>query len=249
MSFKINPCKAVMQKVKDSNCDINKINDLCYDISNAYGNVYGSELKNKLDKQCADLVTEKKCVLGKTTCNLKRPVPPPHFNQIPHFFPALLKESNNPQQSYKKCCKMSKNTTYPNSCAELCKLDFDAVETQGSLREQEKYNNMKKKKYNNVNETYDNNMKETCNNSMKETYDKHMKETYDNNMKETYDNNMKETYDNNMKETYDKHKKIDYKGYKDAHPVLFFIGFAVVTTLMVILVWCFIRSLMIKKIN
>lgn len=75
MSFQINPCKAVTHKVKDSNCDINTMNDLCYGISRAYGNVYGSDLEKELDQKCADLINEKKCLLGRNSCNLRRPVP------------------------------------------------------------------------------------------------------------------------------------------------------------------------------
>jgi len=133
--YKINPCKAVMQKIKNANCDINTMNDLCYGISSAYGDVYGSELKDKLDQQCAELISEQKCVLGKNDCYLKRPVPPPRFNQIPHFFPKLFKESkpgSNPQQSYETCCSMCDNSRYPNSCRENCRLDADAITTGGS---------------------------------------------------------------------------------------------------------------------
>lgn len=125
--MKISPCNAVMKRVKNTNCDINTMNDLCYGISSAYGDIHGSELKKELDRQCAELISEKKCVLGKTDCYMKRPVPPPIFNQVPHFFPKLLKESGNPQKAYNMCCSMCDNTKYPNSCKDKCNLDSDAV--------------------------------------------------------------------------------------------------------------------------
>jgi hypothetical protein len=183
MSFQINPCKAVMQKVKDANCDINTANDLCYSISNAYGNVYGSDLKSKLNKQCSDLITDKKRVLGKNTCNLRRPIPPVAFNQVPHYFPELLKQTNDPNKAYLQCCNKCTGNKHENSCRENCKLEASAVER-------------------------------------KEEYKKHHKH---------------------------RKKHIDYDGYKNAHPVLFFIGFALVTLMIVFLVWFFVRSLITKN--
>ena len=139
MSFQINPCKAVMKKVKESNCDINTMNDLCYGISNAYGNVYGSKVKSELDKKCTELITKKKCVLGKNTCNLRRPVPPPFFNQIPHYFPRLLKDTNDVDISYKKCWEMCTKDMNVNKCRENCKLEAYAV----MLPHKEEYQNIR----------------------------------------------------------------------------------------------------------
>ena len=188
MSFQINPCKAVMQKVKDAKCDINTINELCYSISNAYGGVYGPELKSELDKQCADLITKKKCVLGKDTCGLRRPVPPPSFNQVPHFFPTLLKQTNNVEKAYNQCCVKCTGGIYENQCRENCKLEADAVVIQ---------------------------------------------------QKEGY----RENHDGGKKHHKHHRKKVDYDGYKNAHPVVFFIGFGSVTIMIVFLVWFFIRGL------
>ena len=201
MSFQINPCKAVMQKVKDANCDINTMNDLCYGISNAYGNVYGPEIKSKLDQQCADLITKKKCVLGKNTCNLRRPVPPPSFNQIPHYFPGLLKECNDVGKAYKQCCMKCTGEQYDNGCRENCKLEAEAVVLH---KEENKEEN-------------------------KEEYKEEYKE-------------------NHKHHKHHKHReKIDYEGYKNAHPFVFFLGFGLVTLMIVFLVWFFIRGLTTKN--
>jgi len=127
MSYEINPCKAVRQKLHDSDCDINTMNDLCYGISRAYRDVYGDDVGKSLDKSCADLISEKKCSNQQTDCYMKRPSPPLIFNNIPHFFPKLLKESNKPRKSYEKCCSMCDNSRYPNTCKENCRTDADAV--------------------------------------------------------------------------------------------------------------------------
>lgn len=188
MSFQINPCKAVMQEVNDSNCDINTMNDLCYGISNAYGNVYGHVLKSELNQQCADLITKKKCVLGRNTCNLRRPVPPPSFNQVPHYFPGLLKECNDVGKAYEQCCMKCTGEKYENGCRENCKLEAEAVV------------NLKKEEY-------------------RENYKHHKKHR----------------------------EKIKYEGYKNAHPVVFFLGFGIITLMIVFLVWVFLRALTTKK--
>jgi hypothetical protein len=189
MTFQINPCKAVMQKVKDSNCDINTMNDLCYGISKAYGNVYGSGLEKELDKKCADLITKKKCVLGRNSCNLRRPVPPPYFNQVSHFFPSLLKQYNDKHKAYDQCCIQCKNNRYPNSCEENCRLDAGSVVP-------------------------------------------YTKEKYD---------------ESHKRKSHNEPDKVDYERYKNDHPVVFFIGFSIVTIMIVFLVWYFIRSLITKN--
>lgn len=127
MSFEINPLKAVLKNLQFSTGDINDINDLCYGISNAYGNVFGSKIKQNLNRKCADLISEKKCSNYQTDCYMKRPSPPIEFNQIPHFYPKLLKDGNNPHKAYEICCNMCTNTRYSNSCNKNCRVDADAV--------------------------------------------------------------------------------------------------------------------------
>jgi hypothetical protein len=199
MSLQINPCKAVMQKVKDANCDINTINELCYGISNAYGVVYGPEIKSELDKQCADLITKKKCVLGKNTCGLRRPVPPPFFNQVPHFFPALLKQTNNVEKAYNQCCMKCTGDIYENECLDNCKLEAEAV----VIQKKEGYRAVQKE-------------------------DGYRENPYG-------------------KKHHNHREKINYDGYKNAHPVVFFIGFGFVTIMIVFLVWFFMRGLATKN--
>ena len=127
MNFEINPCKAVMKKLASSNCDINTMNNLCYEISRAYGNVYGPKVEKELNKRCVEMITDKKKEMGYTPCYMKRPSPPPGFNQVPHFFPSLLYETKDPTKAYKKCCEMADKSIYPNTSREYCRLDADAV--------------------------------------------------------------------------------------------------------------------------
>jgi hypothetical protein len=101
MTFEIDPCKSILNNTCDDD-NINTMNNLCYEISNAYGNVYGSDIQKKLEYKCSQMISDKKKQMGKSDCNLRRPPPPPIFNQIPHYFPSLL-TSNNPEVAYKKC--------------------------------------------------------------------------------------------------------------------------------------------------
>ena len=127
MNFEIDPCKAVMTKMAFCNDDINTMNDLCYEISSAYGNVYGPDVEKKLNTRCVEMIADKKKELGYTDCYMKRPSPPPIFNQVPHFFPSLLYEMKDPDKAYKKCCEMADRSRYPNTSLEYCRLDADAV--------------------------------------------------------------------------------------------------------------------------
>jgi hypothetical protein len=127
MTYEINLCKAVKNHLAHSNCDINNMNNLCYEIATAYGKVYGSDVNNKLRSQCANMISEKKKELGYTDCYMRRPVPPPIFNQVPHFFPQLLAETNDPDKAYKRCCELANNSRHPITSHEYCKLDADAL--------------------------------------------------------------------------------------------------------------------------
>ena len=133
MSFEINPCKAVREKVQSANCDINTMNDLCYGVARAYGKVYGPKLKKKLEDQCVELITEKKCTNGHDSCYMRRPTPPPEFNQMDHYFPYLFKKSKNVSDAFNKCSTMCQNTRFPNTCIDNCKIDASAIQPSGHI--------------------------------------------------------------------------------------------------------------------
>ena len=131
MTFEIDPCKSVLNNIiYDDDNNINTMNNLCYEISNAYGKVYGTDTKKKLEYKCSKMISDKKKQMGKSDCNLRRPPPPPVFNQIPHYFPSLLMETNNKDIAYKKCLDMAKNSLYPNTTSQYCRLDADAIITK-----------------------------------------------------------------------------------------------------------------------
>ena len=146
MTFEIDPCKSVFNNMLCDN-NINTMNNLCYEISSAYGKVYGDETHKKLKYKCSKMISDKKKQIGKSDCSLRRPPPPPIFNQIPHYFPSLLIETNNKDIAYKKCLKMASCSRYPNTTKNYCRLDADAV----SVVSKENYKNIKINKFNNEN--------------------------------------------------------------------------------------------------
>jgi hypothetical protein len=110
------------------------MNNLCYEISNAYGQVYGIDTQKKLEYKCSQMISDRKKQMGKSDCNLRRPPHPPLFNQIPHYFPSLLMQTNNKDIAYKKCLDMAKNSVYPNTTSQYCRLDADAIITKENYK-------------------------------------------------------------------------------------------------------------------
>lgn len=124
MSYQINPCKAVNEKLshETSNCNINEMNNLCYSICNAFGNPDGCK------DQCASMISSKKKMMGYDDCNKRTPYPPPIWNQISRPFPSLFREfGGDIDKAYNQCCKMAAKSQYPNSMREMCRLDASAV--------------------------------------------------------------------------------------------------------------------------
>lgn len=120
--YSINPCKAVNQRIKKTgNCDINEQNELCYGICNSFNNPEGCR------DQCKQMITDKKKLLGKSSCSLTRPKPPVKWNQIPYLFPKFFSEMNDVGLAYNKCCLECQNTKYPNTCRELCELGAESI--------------------------------------------------------------------------------------------------------------------------
>lgn len=120
MGFQINPCKSVQKELENKKLDINTIKDICYGVCNAYDNPEGCA------QQCKDLLSIKKREMGRDDSNYRLPQPP-SWNQIPRNFPNLLLKTEDPEIAYKQCCIMAKQSKYPNSARDACKLDYNAV--------------------------------------------------------------------------------------------------------------------------
>ena len=100
--YKLDLHSALEKRFSRKNCDINELNDTCYDICHSYGDVYPN-LSRDCKNKCLAIISEKKREFGCNNCSKKRPVEPPHWNQIPNLFPMLLKETNNSSEALEKC--------------------------------------------------------------------------------------------------------------------------------------------------
>jgi len=119
--FKINPCKACKKNYDIT--DINNINQCCYDtLSSFEGNVFPD------NPNCNKCVQESISKLGRDPCEF-RPAGTPSWNQVPHYFPALLEEENDIQSAKDKCIEACKTNRYSAECEKNCQIDSDAVET------------------------------------------------------------------------------------------------------------------------
>lgn len=153
--YKINPCKAAFanQKLTGSN-GINKLNDVCYNTCNAYGNPEGCK------KKCSDMIEDINIQRGYTKCYPKRPLRPPIWQLPNHYFPDLLNKSGNINESLSKCIQMCSNDNLPNECKNNCINDKEAIiqsteEYRGKRgyktcynKKIEGYNNKRIEKYN-----------------------------------------------------------------------------------------------------
>ena len=129
MSFNINPC---FSSVKNSEkLDINSINHKCYEICSAFSDITNEQCcKNQCDICIKDTVVE----MGRDLCEF-RPAKPPIFVQVPHYFPAFFKETNNVEESLNKCIQTCDNLQINNNeCIENCKIDKDAVQVSENYR-------------------------------------------------------------------------------------------------------------------
>lgn len=125
--FKLNPCKACLKKCDID--DINCINNCCYETQGAFVDAWSlNQFRNSPDSQnCVQCVNESIKAMGRDNCDM-RLTAAPIFNQVPHYFPDLLRENLNPDESKKQCLKWCETCRYQNECMDNCNIDYDAVE-------------------------------------------------------------------------------------------------------------------------
>jgi hypothetical protein len=233
MSFNINPCLAVQNRKVH---DINNMNDICYNTCQAFENVYGK--LPECDNMCKNMITEKKYSMGRNNCNLKQPTKPPFWYQTPHYFPELLKSTNNINTSYNQCLqKCRKNNNNVNECYLNCQTDKSAVKyVENYSMESRNIENIE----NIENRNEDNSMENRGNIDTMGN-----RENIDT-MNDMEDINNMENYIEKYKKKHH-HKEPDYKKYEKEHPVSFGIGYILVTVIMVVLIFMFFKILLTKE--
>jgi len=142
--MEINPCLACIKKYERTGCEINDLNNCCYETLAAFSgkDSVNSLTYNETLLNCRKCITDKLSTLGPfpngyTVCD-HRIEPPPIFVQVPHYFPKLF-DGKNVEEAKQKCIKMcNTNTTYTNGCIENCLTDSDAIVLNDDNKEQTK---------------------------------------------------------------------------------------------------------------
>lgn len=129
--YDLNPCKACLDKYKRGKCDINNLNNCCYDTLTAFSGNYSVDGVRRTPQaqncvQCLKNAMRTLGPFGRTFCDL-RLAPPPVFQQYPHYLPDLLQKGDTPDNALRKCLSMCDSSTYPVECAENCITDRNAV--------------------------------------------------------------------------------------------------------------------------
>ena len=127
--YNVNPCKTCLNKFKNGDCDVNNVNDCCYDTLAAFlgeGSV-NAVRDTPEEKNCIECLQRAIKDMGRTPCDL-RLGPPPIWNQTPHYFPQLLSEHQNAEVAKDMCLQKCSSNYYPNECNINCFTDYGAVE-------------------------------------------------------------------------------------------------------------------------
>lgn len=134
MNYKINPCHACMEKYKKNNCDINNINNCCYETLAAfYGIPNVNRIRDTKDAEnCVKCLYNQMKNMGRTPCDFQL-APPPIFAQVPHYFPKYLAKSNDIQKAKQLCIQKCNSNIYSEECKENCITDSLAVESYHSI--------------------------------------------------------------------------------------------------------------------
>ena len=85
-------------------------------------NIEGSDCYNL----CKDCLTDFIKEADKTECTYYTGIPAV-YNQVPSFYPELFSKTKNKEISLERCKNMCKDTNFPNTCIEKCKIANDSL--------------------------------------------------------------------------------------------------------------------------
>lgn len=127
--YKINPVKGIEKKIKrGGDVGIMERNNDCYGICGAFSNNSGNSYM--IDKSCGDrcdsyIEEQRHKFYGTGSCGHQAPYRPVLWNEVPHYFPALLNKGLSLEEALTKCKYYCENN---NECKEACQLHHDSVE-------------------------------------------------------------------------------------------------------------------------
>lgn len=134
MTYKINPCKACSNKFKNTDCNINDLNNCYIETVSAYRNYPNNFVAlDGIDSNWETCMSSKMAqlpyVAGKprTFCNFQLNRAPVFIGD--HFFPSQLEKNNGNAKNALAFCKLDcKNVRNKLECIENCEVDYNALE-------------------------------------------------------------------------------------------------------------------------
>lgn len=125
--MELDPCTPCIKKY--GSCDINNINNCCYNIVAGYvGSAkYPEIIESEYAKKCQKCIEYSTKMNGKSLCywrNFRKPV---IYTQVPHYFPDYYKQCGSKQEALRMCKQQCLNSSYPGECIEQCQLEADAL--------------------------------------------------------------------------------------------------------------------------
>lgn len=127
--FQIDPVKAAVMAHKNGDCDIHYLNDTCYSVCAAFqGGDSAWEVNPECAQQCEKLVEcSRRSQYGMPKCDHRRPDRPVLWDQTPHYFPELYKQTRNVKKALDACNAKCEGDRLPNQCKQNCRIDSYAV--------------------------------------------------------------------------------------------------------------------------
>jgi len=125
--IKLNPCVPCMRK--HDPCDINSINNCCYNICAGYigSSKYPEIINSHCAKMCQQCVNKSTQLNGKAPCYWRNFDKPVIYTQVPHYFPEYFNQTKNKNQALAMCKNACNSSSHPGECCEQCQLDADAL--------------------------------------------------------------------------------------------------------------------------
>lgn len=126
MNFTINPCKACWKKYNNGNCNINEVNSCVVETEAAFAGVPNNKFARDTAnwEECMHKMMKAQ---GREPCDFQL-APAPVFNQVPHYFPSILSQNGDKDESKHMCIQQCSDLRHNSkSCVNNCITDYNAV--------------------------------------------------------------------------------------------------------------------------
>lgn len=128
--YKIDPVKATCAKYDCTDQGIQGINDTCFGICASYSGTYDTfNMDPECTASCTELIEQRKReIFGVGSCDHQVPYRPVAWEQVPNYFPNLLRNGLSPESALRKCVSLCQSSNLKEECQEKCQVDFNALD-------------------------------------------------------------------------------------------------------------------------